>query len=176
MRKFVLVLLFAASVSAQTPDQATRVSLFVTNPGFQDSGGGVLDAGVGLALEHRFTPRWSIELEVAREKHEYQPCFFCDERIPFHSYPIDAFWRYSFQSTHEAWRPFIGIGARWVRAPEEPEGADRDNRITPEIGAGVEWMATDSLSILFDAKAVVDNDVPNWDELLKIQAGVGWRF
>lgn len=174
MRKFVLVLLLAVSASAQMPDKATRVSLFVTNPGSQ--GGNLLDSGVGVALEHRFTPRWSIALDAAREQHEYQPCFFCDERIKFKTYPFDLFGRYSFQSTHLAWRPFIGIGARWVRAPHEPEGADRDNRIVPEIGAGVEWMATDSLSLVFDAKAVVDNDVPNWDELLKIQVGAGWRF
>jgi outer membrane protein W len=174
MRKFVLVLLLAVSVSAQTPDKTTRVSLFLTNPGFQ--GNEFLDAGVGVALEHHFTPRWSVELEAAREVHDYQRSIFNPTVIEFNTYPIDVFGRYSFQSTHEAWRPFLGIGARYINAPDEPEGADYDTQMSPEIGAGIEWKATDSLSLVFDAKAITRTDAPHWDELLKIQASIGWRF
>ena len=180
MRKFVLVLLMvlAVSASAQTVDKPTRVSLFLTNPGFgwSEGGGGFFDAGVGVALEHRFTSRWSVEVEVAREEHDHQPSIFDPMVIEFRTYPIDAFVRYSFQSSHVRWRPFIGVGARYVSAPGEPQGADYDSQLSPEIGAGVEWEAGDSWSVVLDAKALTRNDVPNWDELIKISAGIGWRF
>jgi outer membrane protein W len=179
MRKTVLVLLglLAVSASAQTPEKATRVSFFLTNPGFgwSEGGGSNFDAGFGLALEQRFTPQWSAELEVAREVHDYQPSFFDPRTIEFRTYPVDVFVRYSFEN-NTRWRPFLGAGARYVTAPDEPSGADYDSELSPEIGGGVEWEAGESLSIVFDAKALAKNEVPHWDEVFKVSVGVGWRF
>ncbi len=176
MRKIVLVLLLlAVSASAQVPDQPTRLSLFITNPGFAGSGA-PFDAGIGLALERRFSPHWSVELQAAREQHEYQPSIFRPDLIEFRTYPVDAFVRYSFVSTHVRWRPYIGVGARYVSAPEEPQGADYDSKLSPQIAGGIEWEAGDSWSLMAEAKALTRSDVPNWDELFKVSVGIGWRF
>lgn len=180
MRKFVLVLLatlLAGSASAQSFDKPTRVSFFVTNPGFGwgEGDGGAFDDGIGLAIERRFTPHWSAELEVAREEHEYQPSFFDPTVIDFVTYPFDVFVRYSFDN-HTRWRPFLGAGVRYVSAPDEPAGANYDDELTPEIGGGAEWQLGESLAIVFEAKALAKDDVPHWDEVLKVSAGVGWRF
>jgi outer membrane protein W len=176
MRKIVLVLLLlAVSASAQVPDQPTRVSLFLTNPGFTGSGA-PFDAGIGLALERRFSPHWSVQLEAAREQHEYQPSIFRPDLIEFQTYPIDAFVRYSFVSTHVRWRPYIGVGARYVSAPDEPRGANYDTQLSPQIAGGVEWAGGESWSLMADAKVLTRTDVPHSDELLKVSVGVGWRF
>jgi outer membrane protein W len=164
------MLVLAVTVSAQTVDKPTHRSSSRIPLRLSEGNGAVFDAGVGVALEHRFTPRWSMELEAAREVHDYQPSFFDPTVIEFLTYPVDGFVRYSIQTTNVRWRPFLGAGARYVSAPNEPAGAQYDSELSPEIGAG------DSLSIVFDAKALAQNDVPHWDELLKVSVGVGWRF
>ena len=175
MRKIVVVLLglLAVSASAQTPEKNTRVSFFLTNPGWNT--GGMFDGGIGLALEHRFTPQWSAELEVARELHEHQPSFFDPRTIEFRTYPADFFVRYSFEN-NTRWRPFLGGGVRYVTAPDEPAGADYDSELSPEFGGGVEWELGESVSIVFDGKVLVNSDIPHWDELFKVSVGAGWRF
>jgi hypothetical protein len=179
MRKSVLVLLavlLAVSASAQTIDKPTRVSFFITNPGFENGDGGTFDAGVGFALERRFSRKWSAAVEVAVEKHEYQPSFFDPTTYDFRTYPIDVFARYTFQSVRTRWRPYVGVGARYVSAPDEPPGADYDSQLSPEIAGGVEFNAAESWSLTLDAKSLARSDVPHWDELFKVSLGIGWRF
>jgi len=177
MRKIVLVLvaiLPAVFASAQTIDKPTRVSLFLTNP-FGDEGG-VLDGGVGLSFEHRFSRKWSAAIDVATEKHEYQPSFFDPTTYDFRTYPIDVLARYTFQSVHTRWRPYLGAGVRYVSAPDEPPGAEYDDEAWPEVAGGVEFNASESWSLMFNAKALAGNDIPHYDELLKVSIGIGWRF
>jgi outer membrane protein W len=178
MRKLVpVLLLLAVSASAQTIDKPTRVSFFVTNPGLGNDGdGGVLDGGVGLALEHRFSRKWSAAIDVAREVHDYQPRFFDPTTIEFRTYPVDVLARYSFQSAHTRWRPYMGAGVRYVSAPDAPSGAKYDDEVWPELAGGVELNAAESWSLLFEAKGLVVNDIPEYDELLKVSIGFGWRF
>ena len=102
MRKFVLVLLAilaAASASAQTLDQPTRISVFVSNPSSWSEGSG-LGAGYGVAIERRFSKAWSAELAVGSERHKVQPSFFNPTTYTLRTHPIDLLARYSFAGTH----------------------------------------------------------------------------
>ena len=181
MRKLVLVLLtlLAASASAQTLDKPTRVSVFLSNFafGYSEGGGSFFDNGVGVALERRFSRRWSAELAIATEQHEVQPSFFNPAVYELRTYPIDAVVRYSFLDVHTQWRPFVGAGARYVAAPDEPvQFVEYENELMPEITAGVEYNFGESLSLLAGVKHAIANDTPVYDDSFKVQIGVGWRF
>lgn len=181
MRKFVLVLLalLAVSASAQTLDKPTRVSLFVSNFafGFSEGGGSFLDSGVGLALERRFSRRLSAELAVSTEEHEVQPYgFFNPTRFELRTYPVDAVVRYSFLDVHTQWRPYVGAGARYVGAPDEPPGIEYDSQLSPEVVAGVEYNGGQSWSLHAGARQLIRDQAPDFDDWFKVSVGVGWRF
>jgi outer membrane protein W len=180
MRKFVLVLLtlLAVSASAQTLDKPTRVSLFVSNfaLGFSESNGSFLDGGVGVALERRFSRRWSAELAVATEKHETQPYLFNPASFELRTYPIDAVVRYSFLDVQTRWRPYVGAGARYVAPPDEPPGVQYDPQFSPEFVAGVEFNGGESWSLHAGARQLIRDQTPTFDDWFKLSVGVGWRF
>ena len=182
MRKFVPVLLtlLAVSASAQTLDKPTRVSFFLSNfaLGWSEGGGSFLDSGVGIALERRFSRRWSAELAVSREEHDVQPSFFNPAVYELRTYPVDAVVRYSFLDVHTQWRPYVGAGVRYVGAPDEPPGIliEYDNQVSPEIVAGVEFNGGESWSLHAGARQLVREHEPDFDDWFKISIGVGWRF
>jgi outer membrane protein W len=182
MRKIVLVLLavlLTVSASAQTLDKPTRVSFFVSNLGFgwSEGNGSSFDAGVGVALERRFSPRWSAELALAREEHETQPYgFFNPATFELRTYPIDAVVRYSFLDVNTPWRPYVGAGARYVAAPDEPPNIEYENQLTPEVTAGVEFNGGASWSLYAGARQLIHDQTPVFDDSFKIAIGFGWRF
>ena len=182
MRKLVLVLLaglLAVSASAQTLDKPNRVSVFVTNPGvgWSDSNGTAWDAGYGLAIERRFSRRWSAELAISAEQHEVQPYgFFNPTRFELRTYPIDAVARYSFIGVHTRWRPYVGAGARYVAAPDEPPNVEYENQFSPQVAAGVEFNGGESWSLMFGVKQLVRDQTDDFDEWFKVSIGAGWRF
>lgn len=182
MRKLVLVLLvllLAVSASAQSLDKPNRISVFMTNPGvgWSDRNGTAWDAGYGVALERRFSRVWSAELSVAAEKHETQPYgFFNPTTFELSTYPIDALVRYSFTSVHTRWRPYVGAGARYVAAPDEPPGVEYENQLTPEVAGGVEFNGGESWSLTFNVKQLIEEQSSEFDGMFKVSLGVGWRF
>jgi outer membrane protein W len=178
MHKFVLVLLavlFAASAFGQSLDKPTRISVFVSNPWSwsQDDG---LGAGYGVAIERRFSRSWSGELTVANEQHDVQPFFFNTTTYRLRTHPIDLVARYTFSGGHPRWRPYIGAGARYVAAPEEPPNQEYENELTPEVTGGVEYNGGEAWSVRFDLKQVVRDSLPDFDEWIKGSIAVGWRF
>ncbi|MGZ5440430.1 MAG: outer membrane beta-barrel protein [Thermoanaerobaculia bacterium] len=181
MRKIVLVLLavvLAVSASAQTLDKPTRLSFFVSNLalGWSEGDGSTFDAGVGVAVERRFSRRWSAELAVSTEKHETRPYLFNPTRYELRTYPIDAVVRYSFLDLHTQWRPYVGAGARYVAAPNAPPGIEYENQLSPEITAGVEFNGGESWSLQAGAKQLIRDQSTVFDDWFKISIGVGWRF
>ena len=176
MRKFVPVLLMTlAAVSAfgQSLDKPTRISVFVSNPTGWNEGTG---AGYGVAVERRFSRMWSAELAVASEKHDVQPFFFNPTTYELSTTPIDLVGRYSFQVRHLRWRPYIGAGARYVAAPDEPPNQEYENELTPEVTGGVEYNGGESWSVRFDLKQLISESLPDYDEWIKGSIAVGWRF
>jgi outer membrane protein W len=177
MRKFVLVLLavlFAVSVSAQSLDKPTRISVFV-NPSSWSEGSG-LGAGYGVSIERRFSRAWSGELAVGSEEHEVQPFFFNPTTYTLRTHPIDLVARYTFAGGHLRWRPYIGAGARYVAAPDEPPNQHYEHELTPEVTGGVEFNGGESWSLRFDLKQLVRNDTSDFDDWLKGSISAGWRF
>lgn len=179
MRKLVLVLLallLAVSASAQTLDKPTRVSFFVNNLGFgwSEGSGSFFEAGFGVALERRFTRRWSAELSVGTETHELQPFLFNPTVYDVRTYPVDAVVRYSFLDVHTQWRPYVGAGVRYVAAPDDVP-IDYGDQLSPEIAAGVEFNGGESWSLQAGVKHALGDDKV-YDDAIKIAIGVGWRF
>ena len=178
MRKLVLVLLavlLAVSASAQTLDKPTRVSFFVSNVVLGE--GSAADAGIGLSIERRFSRAWSGEVSIGTETHEVQPYgFFNDTRFDLRTYPIDAIVRYSFLDVHTQWRPYVGVGARYVGAPDEPPNIQYDSQFTPQVAAGVEFNGSESWSLQMGAKQLISEQNADFDDWFKLSIGVGWRF
>src|SRR4051794_6710230 len=149
MRKLMLaVVLLAVPAFGQSIDKPTRVSVFI-NPGWGWGAGAgtAADAGFGLALEHRFSRLFSGEISVATERHEVQPYFLNSKTFNLRTYPIDAIARYTFQSVHTRWRPYVGLGVRYVGAPEEPPFVQYSDEINGEVVGGVEFNAAESWSL-----------------------------
>jgi opacity protein-like surface antigen len=181
MRKFVLGLLaslLAVSASAQSLDRPTRLSFFVSNISlaWSEGTGSAWDAGYGVALERRFSRAWSGELAVSYEQHETQPYFLNPTRFDVRTYPIDAVVRYTFPNVQSRWRPYVGAGARYVGAPEEPFNVEYEDMLAPQAAAGVEFNAAEAWSLRFDAKQLLKDDVPVYDDAFKVSVGIGWRF
>jgi outer membrane protein W len=178
MRKFVLVflvILAAVSASAQTLDKPTRISVFVSNPSSWSEGSG-LGAGYGVAIERRFSRVWSGELAVGSEQHRVQPSFFDPTTYELRTHPIDLVARYTFPGGHLRWRPYIGAGARYVAAPDEPPGQEYENELSPQVTGGVEFNGGQSWSVRFDLKQLIRENASDFDEWLKVSIGLGWRF
>ncbi len=180
MRKFVLglvVSLLAVSASAQSLDRPTRISVFLSNLelGFSEGNGGSASVSYGVALERRFSRSWSGELAVSIEDHETQPYFLNPTIIDVRTYPIDAVVRYSFLDANTPWRPYAGAGARYVAAPEEPFNVQYEDRLSPEIAAGVDFNPAEAWSLRFDARQLLTT-APVYDDMFKVSVGVGWRF
>jgi outer membrane protein W len=179
MRKLVpglLAVLLAVSASAQSLDRPTRLSVFVSNLelSFSEGSGSNASVSYGVALERRLSRAWSAELAVSIEDHETQPYFLNPTIIDVRTYPIDAVVRYTFPNVRTRWRPYVGAGARYVAAPEEPFNVQYENTLSPEIAAGVDFK--EAWSLRFDGRQLLTNDAPEYDDSFKISVGVGWRF
>lgn len=168
MRKSVLVLLMllAASASAQTLDRRNRVSLFLSNVafGWSEGGGSFWDAGYGVAYERRFSRPWSAELAVSVQEVD-------DTR----THPVDALARYSLAGVRTRWRPYVGAGVRFLESPEEPRNVVYNEVLLPQVAAGVDFNPAEAWSLRFDVKQAFGG-VPVYDDAFKVSAGVGWRF
>src|SRR5512145_560498 len=94
------VVLLVVPAFAQTLDQPSRLSLFLTNPGggWTEGGGTTFEAGFGVAYERRFTRTWSGEASLSFEHYESQPDLFDDTTFDLETYPVDLVARYSFAS------------------------------------------------------------------------------
>ena len=179
MRKIalaVLVVLLPLSALAQSPDRPRRVSVFISNLefGWSEGNGSEGNAGFGIAAEYRFTPRWSTELSVAREEH-HSAALLLDE-FDLRSYPVDLVARYHFLGVHTRWRPYAGLGARYVAAPDAPDDVHYENRLSAEANGGVDFNINQAWSLRFDVKRLLRTDDSAFDEETTVSIGAGWRF
>src|SRR5438128_459762 len=124
MRKSIVVaatlLFIVVSAFAQQPTRSNTISVFVSDLALSDSSsrGFRSDAGYGLALDHMFNDRVSVELSVSRQTiQRYIVTLGTTTELPlsnFHSvalYPIDANVAYHFVSGSR-WKPYVGAGLR----------------------------------------------------------------
>lgn len=181
---------------------SNNISAYLSDLGFTSSSttGDNWSGGAGVALEHAWTNRITTVLSLGAERHRLFNTHFVPVNsqgpVPVSSYsdeytyPIDLMARYHFNNTSR-WTPYVGAGGRFVKAPDavEPQyvidtnglyrvvGARRlENRVSPEINAGVIFHITPRVGLQIDGKRLVRGDSVGFDPLNKVSIGVSWRF
>lgn len=176
----VFSLLFASTAFAQ---QKNSLSVFYSNPSFWwTSGyGGHSEGGVGLAVSHAFSPSFSTELSVARER--YTLLRSVSGAPPYrlttvHVMPIDAMAKYHFL-TESRWKPYAGLGLRYASTNEVGRGQYtifRTPSFNPEVSGGVVFQLRPRIGLVVDAKQLIGTHDLHSDPAFKVSAGFHWRF
>ena len=167
---FILCLFVAGAAFAQ--EKPTAVFVFVTNPGFSHGkeSGTSWDGAFGIALQRMFTPRFSGELTVSRERDVGGYTIFGpngevieSRRAVNYSTPVDLAALYHFR-TDGSWKPYAGLGARWD-----------DSRTFADLTGGVVWQFRPAVGLRFDLKAAIGGESPAGDSL-NGSVGLAWRI
>jgi outer membrane protein W len=87
---------------------------------------------------------------------------------------VDLTGRYHFFLPTMRWRPYAGLGMRWVKAPGSP--ASQDDRLSAQVIAGLDFNLTREWSLRIDAKRLLRDDGAAHDQLMKVSLGAGYRF
>jgi outer membrane protein W len=182
MRKsglFVIALLFIApAVFAQRQNNFT---VFLNQFGLEESNTGRhWYSSYGAAFESSFTPHFSAQISVGSEQHRSFP-YVVDETgyinqvtpVRFRTYPIDLTARYRWVN-ETRFKPYIGLGARYVAAPHVDSMFGYTNRVTPELVGGVVYQLR-HLGIVADGKVLL-GDHEYYDSAFKTSIGLNWRF
>ena len=183
MRKFaavVFTLLVASSAFAQKKND---FSIFVTDAtfGWSSDRGAIGHGSVGVAFDRMVTQKISAELAVSYEKHHTygyyvnsNGTFTQIQPLPFSTYPIDLAARYHFLNDTR-WKPYVGLGLRYVRQPHISSQFNYQDHIGPEIVGGTVFQFNKSFGLLLDGKAYL-GDREFYDSQLKASFGLLWRF
>ena len=114
------------------------------------------------------------------ERHQSYPyvvsptgAFVPIDAVRFHTYPIDFSVRYHWVNDTR-WKPFVGVGVRYVAAPDV-KAFGYQNHFGPEIVGGTAFQITKSLGVVADGKAYVGDHEP-YDQPWKVGFGLAWRF
>ncbi len=173
MRKLAIVLAFLVSTAAfAQQDKPTGFYVFVTNPGYGHSerSGSYWSGAFGVALQRMFTPHFSGEVTVSRDRQNRGYTLFGPDGtvvenrwLISYSTPVDLTARYHFL-TDGAWKPYAGTGVRWV-----------DSRAFFDLTGGVIWQFRPSLGLRFDGKLLLGNQ-SRFNDTFNASAGLAWRF
>lgn len=137
--------------------------------------------GLGMAYNFFATPRISAQLAIAEEQHRTYP-YVVDgfggiqpvTPVKVRTYPVDVSARYHFLN-ESRWKPYLGLGVRYVGAPNvDPEFRYRSH-LNPQVVGGVEFLVRPSIGIALDGKQLA-GDRENYDPFFKVSLGVNWRF
>lgn len=184
MRKIALLLvclLISLSVFAQQPQKRNSLYVFVTNPrgGWSEGGGSSYEGAIGLALQHKFTPRWSGELAVSRQRDHTGYILFDpngnrieSREFDVDSTPIDVGAQYHFLNDSN-WKPYLGLGARYNTNTRQLH-IDRGDQILYGATGGVVWQLRSAFGIRFDGKVLL-GDTGHLDRV-NGSVGVTWAF
>ena len=164
------VLLIACSAFAQ---QSNVVSVFATNPGFESSSLGThFSGGLGLALNHFWTPAFSTELIASRERSfaRYEIGDYVHNSIEvvesrYTTNSADLLAQYHFRNDSR-WKPYIGGGLRYANRPGQ---VFQKNEFDAEFDAGVMWNLTRHFGLTFDGRVFTRAS-------FRPSAGLSWRF
>jgi len=161
------LLFVVAAASAQQRSTPNAVTIFVSDLALSDTrtNGVRSDAGYGLALDHMFTDRVSVELAVSRQTFRRHVTTFVSSGIPvssfpeFEIFPVDADVSYHFVSSSR-WKPYAGVGLRYVGMSEDFGGALGPNvvwsrAVAPEVVGGLTFQVRPELGIRLDAREVI---------------------
>ncbi len=192
MRKSIVamvsLLFVVAPLYAQRPNRSNAVTLFVSDATFiSNSSGSSFDADFGLALDHMFNDRFSAELAVTSQHAERVITYVGPTGGPSVNtysdrlYPIDANVSYHFL-TNGRWKPYLGVGARYVSDSLHFSGPSASHRFTetsidPEISGGITLQFNPALGLRFDVKQIIADRRPYVaDPYFKASVGLSLRF
>jgi long-subunit fatty acid transport protein len=183
MRKFAVLLvclLIPLPLFAQQPQKRTSLYVFLSNPsgGWSEGGGSSYEGAIGLALQHKFTPRWSAELAVSRQRDHsgftrFDPNGNIIEQQTYDidSTPVDLGAQYHFLNNTN-WKPYVGLGMRYT----DPSDVlfDTGDRLFYGATGGVVWQLRPAFGIRFDGKVLL-GDTGQLDRV-NGSVGVTWGF
>jgi outer membrane protein W len=176
----VFSLLVATSAFAQKKNE---FSIFVSdaNVSYSRDQGTRGSGSPGLAFDRMVTPRISAQIAVAYERHHTYSyivnpngTFTQVPPLPFTTYPIDLSARYHFLNDTR-WKPYLGLGLRYVRQPHISYQFRYRDHVGPEIVGGTAFQLTKSFGLVLDGKAYL-GDREQYDSQLKSSFGLFWRF
>ena len=174
----IALLFVAPAVFAQ---RQNSVSVFLNQFGVQESNlHSHWYSSYGAAFESVFTPHFSAAVSIASEQHSSYS-YVVDEtgfinQVPpvrFRTYPIDLTARYRWVN-ETRFKPYIGLGARYVAAPHVDSMFGYTNRTTPELVGGVVYQLR-HLGIVADGRVLL-GDHEYYDSEFKTTIGLSWRF
>lgn len=170
---FAVAVLFLSPTAFAQKQGDLRATLFTTNP----------SGGVGLALTYWVGAQFSIEASTAVERHSARRTVVFEgdlarvESFDYSSHPVDFFVQYHLPTaTINRWKPYGGLGARYVKRPAESPDTETSAVISPELNGGVFYHLQPRLALRFDARQLLRGDTPPYDDSTKIGFGVVWRF
>ena len=173
MRKIVEFAVIALVCSAAYAQQTQTLSLFRSGVDEQ--------AGYGISYEQMFAPRWSVQAAVAVERHhsygyvvEDNGAIAMVEPERLRTVPIDLTARYHWPNDTR-WKPFLGIGAHYVAAPDADPRFHYRNHLQTAFNGGTLFMLTHNLGLMLDGRIYLGGHEP-YDDNLKTSIGLSWRF
>jgi outer membrane protein W len=184
----VSLLFVVAPLYAQQPNRPNAVTLFMSDAyGGSDSSGTKFGADFGLALSHMFNDRFSGDLAVTSKRVGSSFTTYPLEGFPTTTtyanriYPIDASASYHF-FTDSRWKPYLGVGARYVSDSVRVTGPLGDHRFSrrstdAEITGGITFQFNPRLGLRFDARQILGSSRDfGADAKLQGSAGLSLRF
>lgn len=174
------VLAFAVPLFAQKlPERGLQLFGFISDPTVVSSQrfGTSFDAGFGFGVTKFITPQYAAELSVAsHDFHEYATSSTgMSLRYTTHVYPISLDGQYHFL-TESRWKPYAGLGLRYVAAPHHGLVAYSD-RLGAELNGGVSYMMTPRFSVRIDGKQEFPIGAERrFDPRTRVSLGLGWHF
>jgi outer membrane protein W len=184
MRTLVVALfvaLFTTAVFAQQPKNGFSIfvsDLEVTHGKYDGTHG---SAAFGASFDRMLTPNVSAQLAIASEQHRSygyvvnaNGTFTQVPAVSFHTVPIDLAARYHFLN-ETRWKPYVGLGLRYVGAPGVGREWRYQNHIGPEIVGGTLFRINRSLFLTLDGRVYV-GDREAYDSQFKPSLGLRWQF
>ena len=168
----------ALAASFATPALADRVQSIYLNPfaGYQlfDDKRDLSETGTfGVGAEYRFLPNWSVEAVFSRADadRKYRP-----GSSDFEEFRLDG--TYYFAGQDEAWNPYLSLGAGHADFGDDvlavqTAGSDHDETRV-NVGAGVRYNVTDTVSIRGDLREFHGIDESTFDTMVSL--GLSFAF
>ncbi|MBS8240477.1 autotransporter outer membrane beta-barrel domain-containing protein [Marinobacter lipolyticus] len=168
----------ALAASLATPALADRVQSIYLNPfaGYQlfDDKRDLSETGTfGVGAEYRFLPNWSVEAVFSRADadRKYRP-----GSSDFEEFRLDG--TYYFAGQDEAWNPYLSLGAGHADFGDDvlavqTAGSDHDETRV-NVGAGVRYNVTDTVSIRGDLREFHGIDESTFDTMVSL--GLSFAF
>jgi len=183
MKRLTLVFAIVAVALPLAAQQTQTASFFLSDvmQNQTDRKTGQWPSGFGASYERMLGPRWSVQGAVALEHHRSYPYIVEDDgsitfvdRERLQTVPIDLTARYHWLNDTR-WKPFLGVGAHYVAAPNADARFRYHSHVDGEINGGTLFMFTPAFGAMLDGRVIVGTREP-YDQPFRVSFGASWRF